>query len=234
MTAGFENLPTKRHVVRSFDEDIELIRRKIVEMGGVVEQQVVNATESLLSRNVELAQKVIERDPQVDAMEEEIDQIAIRLLATRQPMAIDLRVIAMSLKISNDLERMSDYAVSIAKRGRNIAAQNFMPMLPTMSLLADTCQEMIKEVLDAYIETNETKAMAVWQRDADVDAAYSSLFRVLLTFMLEDTRNITTCIDFMFCAKNLERIGDHCTNIAEKIHYVIHGEQINRTRGDES
>ena len=222
----------KKHSVRSYDDDIEEITKLITEMGAIVEQQVAYAAQALSDRDERLARTAIDRDSRVDHLEEKLDQTAIRVLATRQPMAIDLRVIAMALKISNDLERMGDYAVSIAKRTIRVQSGVTMRPIPTITLMAEMCQEMVKDVLDAYIARDPEKAMAVWKRDQEVDNAYNSVFRELLTYMLEDPRKITPCIDLVFIAKNLERIGDHATNIAEKIHYMIHGDEINRSRDD--
>ena len=223
-------LPTQRHTVRSYDDDMDELTGKIIQMGGIAEQQVAMAVQALVERDVALAEKVIEGDKRVDALEEEIDQAVVRLLARRQPMAVDLRVIAMALKISNDLERTSDYAKGIAKRARVLADKPELKPLITIPLMAETCQEMLKQILDAYVERDDAKAMAVWERDQEVDNQYDQLFRELLTYIIEDPRRTSVCIDLLFCAKNLERIGDHATNIAEKIHYMIHGAQINRVR----
>ncbi|HEX6144616.1 MAG TPA: phosphate signaling complex protein PhoU [Geminicoccaceae bacterium] len=217
-----------RHIVKSYDQQINQLTRKIIEMGGLVEQQVASAVDALVKRDVEIAGLVIERDDDVDRLEEEIDQHAIRLLATRQPMAIDLRLIAMAMKISNDLERIGDYATNVAKRAERLARQPPIKPLHTIPRMAEIAQTMVKDILDAYVERDAQKARAVWHRDDEVDDMYNSLFRELLTYMMEDPRNITACIDLIFIAKNLERIGDHTTNIGEKIHYMIHGERINR------
>ncbi|HMR32461.1 MAG TPA: phosphate signaling complex protein PhoU [Geminicoccaceae bacterium] len=220
----------RKHLVRSFDDDMNELTGRITEMGGIAERQLADAVRALVERDAELAGEVIERDKSVDELEEEIDQLVIRLLATRQPMAIDLRVIAMALKISNDLERSSDYAKGIAKRAIRLADQPQLKPLITIPLMAQTCEDMLTQVLDAYVERDADKAMEIWRRDAEVDAIYDSLFRELLTYIIEDPRRTQTCIDILFVAKNLERIGDHATNIAEKIHYMIHGAQINRAR----
>jgi phosphate transport system protein len=216
------------HIVKSYDEHITLLTRKILEMGGLVEQQIAQAIQALVERDIERANRVIEHDDQIDLMEEEIDQFAIRLLATRQPMAGDLRLIAMAMKISNDLERMGDYATNIAKRCERLAKEPPVKPLYTIPRMAQISQSMVKDVLDAYVERDIDKAIAVWRRDDEVDDMFTSLFRELLTYMMEDARNISPCIDLIFVAKNLERIGDHATNIAEKIHYIIHGQRINR------
>jgi phosphate transport system protein len=216
------------HIVKSYDEHITLLTRKILEMGGLVEQQIAQAIQALVDRDVERANRVIEHDDQIDLMEEEIDQFAIRLLATRQPMASDLRLITMAMKISNDLERMGDYATNIAKRCERLAKEPPVKPLYAIPRMAQISQAMVKDVLDAYVERDADKAIAVWRRDDEVDDMFTSLFRELLTYMMEDARNISPCIDLAFVAKNLERIGDHATNIAEKIHYIIHGQRINR------
>ena len=218
------------HIVKSYDEHITLLTRKILEMGGLVEQQIAQAIQALVDRDVEYANRVIERDDQIDLVEEEIDQFAIRLLATRQPMASDLRLIAMAMKISNDLERMGDYATNIAKRCERLAKEPPVKPLYTIPRMAQISQAMVKDVLDAYVERDVAKAREVIARDQEVDELYNSLFRELVTYMLEDPRTISRCIDLLFIAKNLERIGDHATNIAEKIDYMIHGRQINRPR----
>jgi phosphate transport system protein len=216
------------HTVKSYDQQINLLTRKIIEMGGMVEQQLAAAIDALTSRNIELAARVIEQDDRVDDLEEEIDTLAIRLFATRQPMAVDLRLIAMAMKVSNDLERIGDYATNIAKAAARLAKLPALKPLYTIPRMGQIAQEMVKGVLDAYVERDTQKVLAVWHRDDEVDEMYNSLFRELVTYMLEDPRNISTCIDLLFVAKHLERIGDHTTNVAEKIHYIIHGERINR------
>jgi phosphate transport system protein len=216
------------HIVKSYDQQLSLLSRKILEMGGLVEQQLASATEALASRDIELAARVIEQDDRVDDLEEEIDKHAIRLLATRQPMAIDLRLIAMAMKISNDLERIGDYAVNIAKRIERLVKVPPVQSQYAIPRMAQITQAMIKDVLDAFLERDAARAVTAWHRDDEVDAMYESLFRELSTYMLEDPRNITACINLLFIAKNLERTGDHITNIAEKIHYMVHGQRINR------
>ncbi len=219
-----------RHIVRSFDEDLRDLTNKIAEMGALAERQVADALAALADRDLETAARVIERDAEVDALEELIDQSVVRLLAIRQPMAVDLRIVTMALKISNDLERASDYAVSIAKRSQRLAGQPELAPAQRIPQMGEICLEMMKDVLDAYVERDAEKAMAVFERDEAVDELYTGLFRELVTYMLEDPRTISRCIDLMFIAKNMERIGDHATNVAEKIHYMIQGTQINRPR----
>ena len=225
-------ISTRKHTVRGFDEDLAELSGKIVTMGGLVERQLVAAVEALVGRDSEAADKIIQDDDQIDELEEENDRLVVRLLATRQPMASDLRVISMALKISNDLERIGDYATNIAKRSRRINVHEPLRPLVTIPLMADICRSMVKDVLDAYIERDDDKAIDVWSRDPEVDEYYNQLFRELLTYIVDDPKLTGVCIDLMFVAKNLERIGDHATNIAEKIHYMIHGDQLHRPRSD--
>ena len=224
------------HTVKSYDQQLNLLTRKICEMGGLVEQQLASAIEALANRSIELAARVIEHDDRVDDLEEEIDTLAIRVLATRQPMAVDLRLIAMAMKISNDLERIGDYAVNIAKRVERLAKVPPVQSQYVIPRMGQITQAMIKEVLDAYVERDAARAVAAWHRDDEVDAMYNSLFRELSTYMLEDPRNISASVDLLFIAKNLERIGDHVTNIAENAYYVLTGTQLpaNRPKQDET
>ena len=217
-----------QHIVKSYDQEISLLTRKILEMGGVVEHQIARSIDALVTRNLEEAAEVIARDDQVDRIEEEIDQHAIRLLATRQPMAIDLRLITMAMKIANDLERIGDYAANIAKRCARLAASPPLKPLYTIPRMALITQGMVKDVLDAYVARDSDKAVAAWHRDDEVDDMYTSMFRELLTYMIEDPRHISPALDLIAVAKHLERMADHATNIAEKVHYMIHGQRINR------
>jgi phosphate transport system protein len=227
-----ERVLEHKHIVRAYDAEMTALTNDIARMGAFAERQVSDALAALADRDFDTAAQVIERDRDVDEMEEHVDQAAIRLLATRQPMAVDLRIIAMALKISNDLERTSDYAVSIAKRAQRLAGQPELSAAQRVPQIGTLCVSMLKDVLDAYLERDVGKATEVIERDRLVDELYTSLFRELVTYMLEDPRTISRCIDMLFIAKNLERIGDHATNVAEKIHYMIHGSQINRPRHD--
>jgi phosphate transport system protein len=216
------------HIVKSYDQEITLLSRRVLEMGGLVEQQIASAIDALVKRDVEAAAEVVGLDDQLDRMEEEIDQHAIRLLATRQPMAVDLRMITMAMKIANDLERIGDYAGNIAKRCKRLAASPPIKPLYTIPRMAQIAQAMLKDVLDAFVERDVAKAVAAWHRDDEVDEMYTSVFRELLTYMIEDPRNISPCLDLIAVAKHVERIADHATNIAEQIHYMIHAQRINR------
>jgi phosphate transport system protein len=224
------DIEARKHTVRAFDEDLAELSGRIMAMGGIVERQLANAVHSLVQRDSEGAERVIRDDLEVDRIEEQADELAVRVLATRQPMAVDLRTVAMALKISNDLERIGDYATSIAKRGRRINLHEPIKPFVTIPLMAEICGAMVKDVLDAYVERDAQKALKVWSRDPEVDEYYDQLFRELLTYILEDPRLTGACVDLMFVAKNLERIGDHATNIAEKVYYIVHGDQLSRSR----
>ncbi|MGD9510089.1 MAG: phosphate signaling complex protein PhoU [Geminicoccaceae bacterium] len=224
------DIEARKHTVRAFDEDLAELSGRIMAMGGIVERQLANAVHSLVQRDSEGAERVIRDDLEVDRIEEQADELAVRILATRQPMAVDLRTVAMALKISNDLERIGDYATNIAKRSRRINLHDPIKPFITIPLMAEICGAMVKDVLDAYVERDAQKALKVWSRDPEVDEYYDQLFRELLTYILEDPKLTGACVDLMFVAKNLERIGDHATNIAEKVYYIVHGDQLSRSR----
>jgi phosphate transport system protein len=219
------------HIIKSYDEELQRLHKIIVEMGGLAETQLAAAIEAVVRRDTELAASVIEGDHRVDQLERELDSLAVRLLALRQPMARDLREVVAALKIGADLERICDYCANVAKRA--IALVQSPPMQPIHALprMAHLALLLVKDVIDAYVERDADKAVAVWNRDAELDEMYSSLFRELLTYMMADPRTITACAHMLFVAKNLERIGDHATNIAEIVHYEITGEErISSTR----
>ena len=214
------------HIVSSFDEELTRLNNIISQMGGLAESQLISSIRSIVKRDSELAEKVILSDQRIDVLEQEVQDFAVRLLALRQPMADDLRQVVTALKLSNDLERIGDLAKNIAKRAQvlnQIPPIRPVQVIPNMGKLA---QEIIKDVLDAYIEGDAEKAERVWARDQEVDDMYNSLFRELLTYMMEDPRNITASTHMLFIAKNIERIGDHATNIAETIYYRIKGEDL--------
>ena len=216
------------HTVRSYDQELYALSRKIIEMGGLVEREMAGAIDAMVQRDPSIVKEVIALDERVDHLEEEIDQAAIRLLAIRQPVAVDLRHVAMALKISNHLERIGDYARNMARRAERVAATGTIKPLITIPRMAQVAQAMVKDVLDAYVERDLQRALASWHRDDELDEMYNSLFRELLTYMMEDPRHISVAIDLLFIAKHIERIGDHATNIAEKIHYMISGERLSR------
>jgi phosphate transport system protein len=218
------------HTVRSYDEELSHLTNLIARMGGLAEAQLEGAVQALVKRDSDLAGKVIAGDIKVDEIEHEVHSFTVRLLALRQPVAHDLRMIVGALKISGDLERIADYAANVAKRA--LVLNQIPPVKPTAAVprLARLVQEIVKEVLDAFVEQDREKAIAVWRKDEEVDGMYTSLFRELITYMMEDPRNITACIHLMFIAKNIERIGDHATNIAETIHFLVQGTPIRELR----
>jgi len=225
-----------QHVVKSYDEELRRLRNTITEMGGLAESQLATAIDAVVKRDSELAASVVEGDARVDQLQRDSDNLAIRLLALRQPMARDLREILAALKIASDLERVADYAANVAKRA--IALNQTPPVRPVYALprMAQLAQLLIKDVIDAYVARDADRAYAVWMRDAELDEMYSSLFRELLTYMMEDPRNISACTHLLFMAKNIERIGDHATNIAEDLYYLVHGTPLTeaRPKGDQS
>ena len=224
------------HIMKSYDEELGRLNKTIVEMGGLAESQLAAAIEAVAKRDSELAAQVVEGDAKVDELEHEADNLAVRLLALRQPMARDLREIFAALKIGSDLERICDYAANVAKRA--IALAQTPPIQPVHALprMGTLALALVKDVIDAYVERDADKALAVWLRDEELDEMYTSLFRELLTYMIEDPRNITACTHLLFIAKNLERIGDHTTNIAETLYFLVHGTPLAQVRpkGDRS
>jgi phosphate transport system protein len=224
------------HIVKSYENDLKSLRVRLTEMGGLVEQQLVNATEAVVERNTEAGTAAVTADPAVDQLERDMEMFVIRLLALRQPMAGDLRRIVASLKIAGDLERMGDYAANVAKR--SVVLQQFtLPFnLSGLKHMSELVQENLKQIVDAIGDSDTDKALQVWRSDERIDDIYNALFRELITYMMEDPRNITPCTHLLFIAKNLERIGDHATNIAETLYYAVTGEPLAsaRPKGDTS
>ncbi|HYD30485.1 MAG TPA: phosphate signaling complex protein PhoU [Azospirillaceae bacterium] len=227
---------SSEHIVKSFAQELQRLSNLVTQMGGVAEAQVEAAIRAVARRDVDLAGQVIQSDHRLDNFEREIDSEAIRLLALRQPMAQDLREIVSSLKIAADLERIGDYAANIAKRSMALAQVPVVQPAAAIPRMGRMVEGIIKDVLDAYIERDVDKAIGAWQRDEELDDLYTSLFREVLTYMMEDPRNITPCTHVLFMAKNLERIGDHATNIAETLHYMVRGKSLTeeRPKGDNS
>jgi phosphate transport system protein len=195
------------HTAKAFDGDLQELTRLVAEMGGLAERMIVDSVDALIRRDVALGQRVVAVDADIDNLQRAIEERAVLTIARRQPMAIDLREIVGAMRVATDIERIGDLAKNMGKR---VAA------------------------LDAYAAHDLPAAMTVWKGDEEVDAICTSLFRELLTYMMEDPRNISFCIHLMFCAKNIERIGDHATNIAETVFYMIEGQQIldKRPKGD--
>lgn len=211
------------HIVRSFAQELQRLSNLITQMGGVAEAQVDAAVKAVARRDVALAARVMEADQRIDAYERDIDAEAIRILALRQPMAQDLREIVSALKIASDLERIGDHAANIAKRSLALARLPAVRPVAAVPRMGRLVEAIMKDVLDAYGERDVAKAVAAWERDEDLDDLHTSLFREVLTTMMEDPHTITPCTHLLFMAKNLERIGDHATNIAETIHFLVVG-----------
>jgi phosphate transport system protein len=223
------------HTTKAFDSDLQEIMRKVAEMGGLAEKQIADAVQALLERDAELAGHVIATDPTVDAMQQDIEEKAILTIARRQPMAVDLREIVGAMRVCNDLERIGDHAKHIGKRVVALGGDLYpQTLIRGVEHMAELVLAQIKQVLDAYSSRNLQGALAVWKGDEEVDALCTSLFRELLTYMMEDPRNITFCMHLMFCAKDIERMGDHATNIAETVYFMIEGRPITdqRPKGD--
>jgi phosphate transport system protein len=212
------------HTMKAFDIDLQALQRMVAEMGGLAEQQIADAVDALAKRDIALAQQVIAADGAIDALQREIEEKSVLTIARRQPMAVDLREIVAALRVSGDLERIGDLAKNIAKR---VVALGHEFRYPTVMRGVENMVEQVlaalKQVLDAYARRDIEEALAVWRGDEAIDAVNNSLFRELLTYMMEDPRNITFCTHLLFCTKNIERMGDHATNIAETVHYMVEG-----------
>lgn len=215
------------HIVRSYEEELSQLAAEVVRMGGLAEAQVNDSIMAFARRDVPLAQAVAGKDAKLDQLEGDIERAAIRLIALRQPMANDLRRAVGAMKIAMNLERCGDLAKNIARRTLILAeAEPAGPVTRSIERMGRLVGARLKEVLDAYTASEVDRAIAVWQRDTEVDEHYDSLFRELLTYMMGDPRTITAGAHLLFVAKNLERIGDHATNIAEIVHYEITGREI--------
>ncbi|MCO5080440.1 MAG: phosphate signaling complex protein PhoU [Rhizobiaceae bacterium] len=225
------------HTVTSFDEELDHIDRLITDMGDHARRMVQNATRALLTSDAGLAQNVISDDVIMDARQRELDDRAITLIAKRQPMAQDLRAVVGAIRMGADLERIGDLAKNIAKRvgavGKTVTPKT---LSNSIDLMAGLVLGQVKGVVDHYVARDADALVTLRADDEEIDIKYTSIFRELLTYMMEDPRNITTCTHLLFCAKNLERIGDHVTNIAENAYYVMTGTQlpINRPKQDET
>ena len=226
-----------QHIMHSFDEELRFLTNQIGSMGGYAERMVEQAVAALVSGDTGLARKVVEDDAFLDRKEREIGEKAVVIIAKRQPMAGDLREIVGAIRISGDLERIGDLGKNIAKRVAPVKeARQPARLFRGLSALSDLALTQLKEVLDAYASRSAAKISFVRDRDEEIDAMYTSLFRELLTYMMEDPRNITACTHLIFCAKNVERIGDHATNIAETVYHIITGTVLppERPKEDES
>jgi len=213
------------HTIKAFDEELDALRANISEMGGLAEAAIIESMQALVRRDTEAAARIVERDRKIDALETEIERQAVQIIALRAPMADDLREVVAALKIAGVVERIGDYAKNIAKRVASVEDSSIRPLslLPEMARIAG---EMVKGALDAFAQRDAKKAADVIERDAAVDDFYNSIFRSLLTHMMENPHNITPATHLLFVAKNLERIGDHATNVAEMVHFAATGAHI--------
>jgi phosphate transport system protein len=215
------------HTVKAYDEELDHLTAEVARMGGLAEAEVADALDTIVRRDLALAQTVIERDLKLDALNAEIERLSIRMIALRQPVALDLRRTVAAMKIAANLERCGDLAKNIAKRGVVLAeSEPLTPLTRSIERMGKLVMGRLRDVLDAYTSSDVERAVAVWTRDDEVDEHYDSIFRELLTYMMGDPRTIGACAHLLFIAKNLERLGDHATNIAEIVHYQITGEEM--------
>lgn len=225
------------HIVTAVDADLRQIETLLLEMGGLVEAQIADGVQALITRDVEAGQRVRRKDKDVDAFEAQIDELAIRFIAMRQPMAVDLRRVVTALKVTSSLERMGDYAKNMGKRVEALAeAGNIGGSSKMIERMSELVREMVRDVLDAFIARDTAMAYEIRDRDEQVDQLHNTLFREMLTYMMEQPQNITACLHLLFIAKNVERMGDHATGIAEQIIYLVDGAlpDDDRQKGDET
>ncbi len=223
-----------QHTVTAFEDDLNYLTHKIAEMGGHAEQMMRDSVTALIKADTELAKQVVHDDLMLDEGQREIDDKAVLLIAQRQPMASDLREVFANIRISSDLERIGDMAKGIAKRVGSISEHaHGVKLARGIEHLSELASSQLKEVLDCYGTRNVDGINAIRERDEEIDAMYTSLFRELLTYMMEDPRNISTCTQLLFCAKNIERVGDHATNISEAVYYMVKGEKLDNYRPKE-
>ena len=215
------------HIVTSYTDELTELARSISEMGGLVEKAIVNATDALIRTDTDLAMATVAGDKKIDAMQAQIDELAVSIIARRQPMAQDLRLVIASIHVANDLERIGDMAKSTARRSTQIEGLAMSVQFKNgLRHMGELALRQVKMALDAFAARDKDMAVDVVERDTDVDALYVSLFRELLTYMMEDPRNITMCTHLLFCGKNLERVGDHSTNIAEQAYFLATGKSL--------
>jgi len=215
------------HIAKAFDADLQDLNRMVAEMGGLAEREIADCVQALTRRDTVLARKLIATDIQVDMLQREIEERAILTIARRQPMAVDLREVVSALRVANEIERIGDLAKNIGKRVLDLNGEYpSLKLIRGVEHMGSLVLTQLKRVLDAYAARDVEEAMEVWRRDEEIDAMCVSLFRELLTYMMEDPRSISFCIHLLFSAKNIERMGDHATNIAETVHYMIKGEPL--------
>jgi len=218
------------HIVSAFDDELMGVRAKIAEMGGLAEDMLGQALDGVERRDVALCEEVVARDRRLDRLELETETLVIRLLALRAPVAADLRLLVAAIKLANTLERIGDLSKSIARRGLELARARPMRLNASVVRMGRAAQRQLAEVLDAFSSRDTALAVQVWRRDVEIDELYNALFRELVTYMMEDPRTITLGSHYLFIAKNLERIGDHATHVAEMTYYVVEGEPLTEER----
>jgi phosphate transport system protein len=211
------------HIVKAFGEQLEALSTSIAQMGGLAEAELSDAVEAIARRDTALAERVIAGDPRVDELQQTVEDQGLKLLALRQPMALDLRNTLAAIKIANELERIGDLAKNIAKRAMVLNREPPIRLTQSLGRMGRAALSQLKQVLDAYSDRNSAGAEAVWRNDGEIDEIYNSLFRELLTYMMEDPRTIGLCTHLLFVAKNIERSGDHATNIAEVVYHMVTG-----------
>ncbi|MDI3261845.1 MAG: phosphate signaling complex protein PhoU [Fulvimonas sp.] len=222
--------PNKEHIIKSYDEELARLTGEIVRMGELAVGQLEAAIDVVERRDERAAQRVVANDEVIDQLEQEISHDVVRLLALRAPMAGDLRNVFAALRIAADIERIGDYAANVAKRSIPLSMVAPIAAASGLTYLAELAATEVRDVLAAYRDRDAERAHEVWQNDAELDEAYTGYFRQLLTYMMEDPRNITPCTHLLFMAKNIERIGDHATNIAENVWFQVYGEPLNAQR----
>lgn len=220
----------QRHTVKAFTTELNALTSDVLRMGGLAEQMIADMATAFARGDVELAERVIETDKEVDELENRLEREIMRLLALRQPVAQDLRGIVAALKVSNDLERIGDLSKNICKRMIAMAGDHGQTGAKSVERMSRAVRLQLKNVLDAYSTENAEEAVSVWMQDDEIDEHYNSMFREVLTYMMEDPRKISLGAHLLFIAKNLERIGDHCTNIAEVVHFFVTGDDLPLTR----
>jgi phosphate transport system protein len=225
------------HTTRVFDSDLIKLTQMVAQMGGLAQKQINDAIDALARHDVGLARQAIDSDATVDELQRQIEEKAVATIALRQPMAIDLRALVAMLRIASDLERIGDLAKNIGKRVIAVSGEDSQrTLMRGLRHMASLVSAQLTSVLDSFVDRDALNALRVWHGDKEVDALYVSLFRELLTYTMEDPGTISLCIHYLFCAKNIERIGDHATNIAEAVHYMVEGHAIagQRPKGDTS
>ena len=222
------------HTVKSFGEQLETLSALVAQMGGLTEAQLASAIEGISRRDSAAAERAVGGDARIDEMQAQIEERALKLLALRQPMAVDLRETLAAIKTAAELERIGDLAKNIAKRALVLNREPPIRLTQSLARMGKAAQNQLKQVLDAFSNRNAEEAETVWNRDGEIDEIYNSLFRELLTYMMEDPRTIGLCTHLLFVAKNIERSGDHCTNIAEVVYHMVRADHLatNRPKAD--